>query len=161
MARAEMSHAGVRGEAQTATQSGDLIDDLSFLLARANALSLAAGTAALAPHGLRVRSYSVLALASGPTRPSQRDLAETLRLDPSQIVALVDRLEARGVVAREADPDDRRTNVVVATKQGRDLLAAASLSARAAERELHDELSTKDRALLTDLLRRLAFPTQG
>ncbi|MDQ2698388.1 MAG: MarR family transcriptional regulator, partial [Actinomycetota bacterium] len=40
-----------------------LNDDVSFLLARANALSLAAGNAALAVYGLRVRSYSVLALA--------------------------------------------------------------------------------------------------
>ena len=37
--------------------------DLSFLLARSNALSLAAGNEALRPFGLRVRSYPVLALA--------------------------------------------------------------------------------------------------
>ena len=74
-------------------------DDLSFLLARANALSLAAGNAALAQHGLRARSYSVLALAAGDARPSQRELAELLRLDPSQVVALVDDLQRRGLVA--------------------------------------------------------------
>lgn len=137
----------------------DLQDDLSFLLARANALSLAAGNVALSPHDLRVRSYSVLALAAGSGRPSQRELAEFLRLDPSQVVALVDDLQARGLVAREPDPRDRRANVVVATAQGRALHAAASESARAAERELHSDLSDIERDQLADLLRRLAFPS--
>ncbi|HET8896691.1 MAG TPA: MarR family transcriptional regulator, partial [Protaetiibacter sp.] len=99
----------------------ELTDDLNFLLARANALSLAASNAALARHGLRVRSYSVLALAVDDTRPSQRDLAAFLSLDPSQVVALVDDLQGRGLVRRETDPADRRTNVVVATAEGRAL----------------------------------------
>ena len=97
----------------------ELFEDLSFLLARANAFSLAAGNAALSEYGLRVRSYSVLALAAGTSRPSQRELAEMLRLDPSQVVALVDELQSRGLVVRQPDPADRRANVVVATDLGR------------------------------------------
>lgn len=138
--------------------SDDLRDDLSFLLARANALSLSAGNAALAEHGLRVRSYSVLALAAGGARPSQRELAEFLRLDPSQVVALVDDLQSRSLVTREPDPRDRRANVVVATAQGRELHAAAAESARKAEQHLHEGLSAVERNQLGDLLRRLAFP---
>ncbi|HEX5730780.1 MarR family winged helix-turn-helix transcriptional regulator [Microbacterium sp.] len=135
-----------------------LTDDLSFLLARANALSLAAGNAALAQQGLRVRSYSVLALAVDDTRPSQRDLATFLRLDPSQVVALVDDLQGRGLVRREADPADRRTNVVVATAEGRALFAAAQRAARQAERALHDVITPEQRRTLGELLRLLAFP---
>jgi len=139
----------------------ELFDDLSFLLARANALSLAAGNAALSGHGLRVRSYSVLSLAAGATRPSQRELAELLRLDPSQVVALVDDLQARGLVVREPDPSDRRANVVVATDLGRTVHAQAAADARAAESALHDDLSAADRVTLTELLRRMAFPSRG
>src|SRR5690606_31144169 len=95
-----------------------LVDQTSFLLARANARSLALGNAALVGLGLRVRSYSVLALVGGDERPSQRELATFLSLDPSQVVALVDDLEARGLVERVADPRDRRANVVRATPQG-------------------------------------------
>jgi DNA-binding MarR family transcriptional regulator len=135
-----------------------LEDDLSFLLARANALSLAAGNAAMAVHGLKVRSYSVLALAASDVRPSQRELAEFLRLDPSQVVALVDELQARGLVIREADPADRRANVVTATESGRAVFARAEVSARAAEAELHSSLSSTDRERLTALLRAIAFP---
>ena len=140
------------------TVGAALEDDLSFLLARANALSLAAGNAAMAAHGLKVRSYSVLALAAGEVRPSQRELAEFLRLDPSQVVALVDELQARGLVIREADPADRRANAVTATEEGRAVFARAESSARAAEEALHSSLSPADRERLTALLRAIAFP---
>jgi DNA-binding MarR family transcriptional regulator len=146
-----------RGDAPAPTE---LVDDLSFLLARANALSLAAGNAALSEYGLRVRSYSVLALAAGTSRPSQRELAELLRLDPSQVVALVDELQVRGLVVRQPDPADRRANVVVATDRGRVVHREASAAARAAETALHDDLTDADRTQLTALLKRMAFPSR-
>lgn len=139
-------------------RASPLGDDLSFLLARANALSLAAGNAALGEHGLRVRSYSILALVAGDARPSQRELAEFLRLDPSQVVALVDDLQTRGFVKREPDPNDRRANVVVATDDGRAHFAEAQVSARSAELELHSNLTAQQRDQLGELLRAIAFP---
>ena len=136
-----------------------LTEDASFLLARANALALAAGNEALAEHGLKVRSYAVLALAVEETRPSQRELAEFLRLDPSQVVSLVDDLQRRGLVAREPDPTDRRANVVVATEAGRALHERAREAAQSAQRRLHAALSAAQRAQLAELLRLLAFPS--
>lgn len=139
-------------------RSSALTDDLSFLLARANAIALAAGNAALSTHGLKARSYSVLVLSAGEARPSQRELAEFLRLDPSQVVALVDDLQSRGLVERRPDPADRRANVVVATDAGRDLATAARETARSAEERVHAQLSSEDRETLGVLLRALAFP---
>lgn len=144
------------GETRTALP---LTNDTAFLLARANANSLAATHAALADHGLRVRSYSVLALAAADDRYSQRDIADILRLDPSQVVALVDDLQRRGLVAREPDPGDRRAKVVVATDEGHRVYAAAADAAREAERKLLAPLDDDERMLLRDLLLRLAFPS--
>jgi DNA-binding MarR family transcriptional regulator len=135
-----------------------LADDPIFLLARASALAIAAGNASLAEHGLKARSYAVLALAASGARPTQRELAEFLRLDPSQVVALVDGLQVRGFVLREPDPSDRRANVVVITDEGREMFARAQISAQAAEQQLHGRLSDENRALVMDLLRELAFP---
>ncbi|WP_125133093.1 MarR family winged helix-turn-helix transcriptional regulator [Microbacterium sp. 10M-3C3] len=140
------------------TAAPSLVDDVSFLLARANALALAAGNAALAEHGLKARSYSVLVLSLAADAPTQRDLAEFLRLDPSQVVALVDGLETRGLVERRADPSDRRVKVVVATPAGRALAARAHVSAGEAEERAHAALSADERETLRDLLRRVAFP---
>lgn len=155
-----LSESSRGGSNTAATRPGPspLDDDVSFLLARANALSLGAGNAALAPFGLRVRSYSVLALSVGDARPSQRELAEYLRLDPSQVVALVDDLQRRGYVRRETDPSDRRANVLVATPDGEACFAQARVAVRDAEQRLHAGLRDTDRARLSELLRQLAFP---
>lgn len=134
-----------------------LSDDTSFLLARANAISLSASNTALDPHGLKVRSYAVLALAAGSEHLSQRDLASYLRLDPSQVVALVDGLQARGLVERRTDPSDRRTNAVVATAAGTALVGRAQASLHAAEDDLFRTLDEDERRALTALLRRIAF----
>nr|MDT0661991.1 MarR family winged helix-turn-helix transcriptional regulator [Micromonospora sp. DSM 115978] len=133
--------------------------DLSFLLARANALTLAAANAALAEHGLKARSYSVLALAADDVRPTQRELADFLRLDPSQVVALVDDLEKRRLVERRPDPADRRANVLVATEAGRALFARARESAHAVELGLLAAVTSGDHERLAQLLRLLAFPS--
>ncbi|GAB3167396.1 hypothetical protein GCM10027059_28200 [Myceligenerans halotolerans] len=135
-----------------------LTSNTAFLLARANANSLASAHAALADLGLRVRSYSVLALAATDERHSQRGIADLLRLDPSQVVALVDDLQRRGLVTREPDPRDRRAKVVAATDEGRRIHTAALAAAGEAERELLAPLGEAERQVLRDLLRRLAFP---
>lgn len=139
--------------------AGDaLIDDVSFLLARASALANAAGNAALAEFGLKVRSYAVLELAGGGGDTSQREIAAFLRLDPSQVVALVDDLQRAELVAREPDPRDRRANVIVATPLGLQTLAKAREAVHSATRTLHSALDDSEHALLADLLRRAAFP---
>lgn len=130
--------------------------DLSFLLARANAVSLASVTGALAELGLKVRSYSVLAVAANGVRPSQRELSEFLRLDPSQIVALVDDLEARKLVRRVTDPSDRRSKVVVVTAEGLRTFERAREVAIDAEHDLFEGFTADEREQLRDLLRTLA-----
>lgn len=143
--------------ARTGLAASVLGDDLSFLLARANALSLSAGNAALAAHDLKARSYAVLVAACATPPPSQRELADFLRLDPSQVVALIDQLEQRGLVERRADPHDRRANAVVATAAGEELARDAQQTARRAEEVVHGDLDADERRTLMALLRRLAF----
>ena len=58
-----------------------------ILLAKVHAAGSVLNNKALAEFGLRERSYSVLRLASSRLDPTQRELAEFLSLDPSQIVA--------------------------------------------------------------------------
>ena len=149
------------GAETAATPAADLFDDLSFLLARANALSLAAGNAALGAYGLRVRSYSVLALAAGGRRPSQRELAELLRLDPSQVVALVDDLQARGPRHPRARP--RRPAGERRHGDGRGSGAVRAGDGRGRRRpggRLRRSLA-EERGQLATLLRRIAIPARG
>jgi DNA-binding MarR family transcriptional regulator len=50
---------------------------------------------------------------------SMRALAQCLHVDPSAITGLVDRLEAKGLVERRPDPDDRRVKALVLTPRGK------------------------------------------
>ena len=136
--------------------SQPLADDLGFLLSRASGQIVRATNAALAEHGLRVRQYSVLALACETADGrSQRDLANLLTLDPSQVVLLVDELTAAGLVERQAPEVDRRTRLVVATAQGRRVREAAGRDADAAVETPLSLLGAAERERLRDMLTRI------
>jgi DNA-binding MarR family transcriptional regulator len=131
-------------------------DDLGFLMSRASGVVVRATNAALAEHGLRVRPYSVLALASeAPDGLSQRELATVLGLDPSQVVLLVDELVDAGLIERRPSPTDRRTKLVVATTAGRRLRETAGHAADAALEGPLALLGEAERDRLRDMLTRV------
>jgi DNA-binding MarR family transcriptional regulator len=134
----------------------ELTDDLGFLLSRASGLLIQATNAALADQGLRVRSYSVLVLACDTADGmSQRDLAARLGLDPSQVVAIVDELEAAGLVERRPSPADRRTRLVAATRKGRRVRRVAAARAAAGQHDTVGLLDEAEQATLRVLLLRM------
>lgn len=135
----------------------ELADDPGFLLTRAGSVSRGVVTRRLAELDLRVRHYSVLTLACSGQAPSQRELAQFLNLDPGQIVALVDPLEARGLVERQVDPHDRRNKLIVATAPGRALQQKARAIIAEANADTLGALSARERDTLQTLLRKIAF----
>lgn len=127
-------------------------NDVGFLLAKLHAAGSVLNNAALAEFGLKERSYSVLALACGDLGPTQRELADFLSLDPSQIVALIDELEQRGLVERKPGVSDRRQKLVAATAEGHKVHAAAQQAARAAESRHLSMLTAREVASLRSIL---------
>jgi DNA-binding MarR family transcriptional regulator len=85
---------------------------------------------------------------------SMRELAERLYLDPSNLTALVDRLEELGLVERRADADDRRVKRLVITPKGA-RLADEIIGAVFDKTALFDVLGKREQAQLLDLLTRL------
>lgn len=137
--------------------SADVADEVEFLLARARTIGIIRANAALAAFGLKVRHYVVLSLAGSDLQPSQRELAEFVQLDPSQIVATIDVLESKGLVERAPSRADRRIKVLNATAAGLHLLEQARAQVLAAEHDSLGALSADERDLLRDLLRRIAL----
>jgi DNA-binding MarR family transcriptional regulator len=137
--------------------SSAVADEIEFLAARARALGSARANAMLAPLGLRVRQYAVLALAASGFEPSQRELAQFLSLDASQIVSIVDQLEQRALLIRQPDSRDRRSNAIVATAIGRELAGRAGAAVKIAEDRSLALLSTEQRETLRELLQIIAF----
>jgi DNA-binding MarR family transcriptional regulator len=141
------------------TDMAALREDLGFLLTRASGLVVRATNAALADLGLRVRQYSVLVLADDAEAGiSQRDLAEVLGLDPSQVVALVDELAAAGLVERRPSPTDRRAKLVAATAQGVRLRRRADAAAAVGVQRQIGSLTAGEQQTLRELLGRVVGP---
>ena len=93
------------------------------------------------------------ALADGV--PSQRELADRLRVSGPVVVEIVDALEARGMVERRRDPLDRRSNALVVTAAGRHALALARDELDAVTVELVAPIGPEGDAELRALLRKL------
>ena len=85
---------------------------------------------------------------------SMRELAERLKSDPSNVTGLVDRLEARGLVERRADPKDRRIKGLALTSAGARMRERLFTRLYAAPRSVA-ELSERDQRLLKDVLERI------
>jgi MarR family transcriptional regulator for hemolysin len=59
-------------------------------------------------HGMTRAQWVILARLSKQPGLSQNEMAALCEVEPITVARLVDRLEARGLVERRADPDDRR-----------------------------------------------------
>lgn len=145
--------------ATRSSRYGHLGEDPVFLLIRAGAIGRTRGNAALEELGLRTREYSVLCIAL-TQEPTQKELADLLVLNPSQVVALVDGLEERGLVRRVASPHDRRAKIVSVTNAGRRTHTRAQALLDAQNEELLAPLSAQERETLLRVLPHLAFPLE-
>ncbi|MDH6125290.1 MarR family transcriptional regulator [Kitasatospora sp. GP82] len=108
---------------------------------------------AAAARSLTGAQAKVLALLRRGPMP-MRHIAQTLSCEPSNITGIVDRLENRGFVTRQADPQDRRVKLVAATDSGQDASEELRESLNFA-REPLAALDEEERAQLRDLLRRM------
>lgn len=139
----------------------DLDFDPMGLFARSNrfvVLAMRKLDAALAAHGLSVGEFDVLSAlrrAGEPFALKPSGLADRLMLTRAGITARVDRLEASGLVVRQRDPNDRRSEPIVLTEAGRRTVDLAVESVLAAESELFGEFTLSERRKLDRLLRRL------
>jgi DNA-binding MarR family transcriptional regulator len=118
-------------------------------------------TSVAAEFGLRAKgdydTLAVLVRAGGGVTPSE--LAAKLRVTPAGMTSRLDRLESLGLVARVANPADRRSTSVGATAAGRSVVDAALTRIVATDEELlaslprssWGPLATQLEAILTGL----------
>jgi DNA-binding MarR family transcriptional regulator len=86
---------------------------------------------------------------------SQQTLGEMLGKDRTSIVAVVDELEAEGLVERRRNPADRRAYALEVTQRGADWLERARPVLLRAEDQLLAELEPEERRRLIELLQRV------
>jgi DNA-binding MarR family transcriptional regulator len=110
---------------------------------------------ALAAMEIRTHEFAVLNHLSESGPLSQQELGRALRINPSNLVGLLDQLEGDGLLVRVRDPHDRRRHLVTLTAIGRRRLMRAWEAAEAAEVDLLSPLSDQEREELRSMLERL------
>jgi len=100
---------------------------------------------------------SALRRAGEPFRLTPKQLLQQTLVSSGTMTNRIDRLVARRLVRREADPDDRRSILVVLTGDGRTRVDAAITRLVDAEAMLLARLSRTDRDRLAALLRKLSL----
>jgi DNA-binding MarR family transcriptional regulator len=150
-----MSHLEELGLERCSVESQGVNDRLALLVYRAGIEVLARGEAALEEElGIGGRDYSTLAILVTDQPESQQELARLIGKAPPVMVAALDELEERGLVARRRSTRDRRRTVVEVTDAGREMLAKADAIADRLMEEIFGALTADERAGLHDTLRR-------
>ncbi|MDN5794751.1 MAG: MarR family transcriptional regulator [Intrasporangium sp.] len=125
-------------------------------LMRAHQIALSRVEATLKPLGVTFARYEVLMLLLFSQRGSlpMKLIASRLQVHPTSVTNAVDRLEAAGLVARTAHPDDRRALIVTLTPSGR-AVAAKATAALNSEVFVQPGLDEQDVRELVEVLGRM------
>ena len=136
----------------------ELTTDLpaSVLIARVARLVRSRLDSALDPSALRQRQLVALSYLRdhGPAR--QQALAQSLCMDASSLVCLLNDLEDRDLIARRRDREDRRRGILELTEHGRQALAEIDAVLAEIDAEILADLDQSERADLRALLGRLS-----
>jgi DNA-binding MarR family transcriptional regulator len=111
-----------------------------------------------AGHGLEPGDFDVLGTlrrGGAPYRISAGDLGRALMITSGSVTNRVDGLEARELIRRIDDPDDRRGVLIELTSKGLRLVDAALERHVETEGRLVEALTAAQQTQLADLLRRL------
>ncbi|MBO6901079.1 MAG: MarR family transcriptional regulator [Rhizobiaceae bacterium] len=96
------------------------------------------------------RTLAHIARAEGER---QTVLAERLNVEAMTLSAMIDRLEARGLVKRKRDPADRRAKCISLTPQADDVLLRVTALAREISEQASRDIDKADWAVASEVLR--------
>jgi DNA-binding MarR family transcriptional regulator len=134
---------------QTARHSGALLDHLARRMRLRS-------EAVLAPLGLRPRHLVALTVLRDGGGTTQQALAATLEMDGTNIVGLLNDLEAKNLIERRRSPEDRRRHTVELTEAGEAQLSNVESALSSAEDEVLGALDETQRHTLHNLLKKAA-----
>lgn len=109
----------------------------------------------LEPLGLRTMTFSALSVIAENPNLTQSQLAQTLRIERSGVVVLVDELEKKDLISRNRVEGDRRSYALHTTPEGEALLHKTIRLVHAHENRMFSDLSMDERDTLRGLLDRI------
>lgn len=107
---------------------------------------------AIRPFHLTVIQFDTLTVLSQSDGQRMGELCNRLLTDNSKMTRVIDALEGRGLARREADPTDRRAQVVFLTEAGSVLREEVTAVHQTYLQTQFDQLSTAQKEQLASLL---------
>ncbi|WBS05795.1 MarR family transcriptional regulator [Pseudoduganella sp. SL102] len=104
---------------------------------------------------LRAVDFAVLSLLNANPNITQKRLSKAVNVSPPNLAILLDRLETRGLLVRQRNPLDKRSQTLVLTAEGSKLCAKAEKTVTELERKATSMLSDAERAQLVGLLQKV------
>ena len=113
------------------------------------------------PLDLKVVEFSILMLVAANPQVNQKRLGTALDISPPNMAVTIDRMVERGWVERVRSTQDRRAQQIHLTAKGTDLVQRAEKIASTMEQASLRVLSPAERALLIELLMKVAGGKPG
>lgn len=110
----------------------------------------------LGPLKLKAVEFSVLVLVDTNAEVNQKQLGQALDVSPPNLAVTLDRMVEQGWIRRERSERDRRAQLIRLTPIGQALVTRARKIAQTMENDALKMLSPAEKALLIELLQRVA-----
>ncbi len=137
-----MSAAPVTPRDSEPAEAGDRLDfgplagRLGYALRRAQIAVFRDFFEAFQPFAIKPAQYSILTLIELNPGRKQTEVCDALGIKRTNFVAMIDALEARGLVRRHESPSDRRSHALMLTPAGLELMPKLHATSEAHERRL-------------------------
>jgi DNA-binding MarR family transcriptional regulator len=109
----------------------------------------------MAKYDLRPVDFTVLSLLKANPNLSQKRLSAAVHVSPPNLATLLDRLASRGLLERQRNPLDKRSQMLVLTSEGMRLCGKAEKTVEELEASASSELTDGERAELIRLLQKI------
>jgi DNA-binding MarR family transcriptional regulator len=134
---------------------------VGYAATRASVVLKKSFTKHLGPLRLKAVEFSILVLVASNARVNQKQLGLALDVSAPNMAITLDRMVERGWVERVRSTQDRRAQLIHLTPAGRLLVQKAEKIAATMEHEATQVLSEAERALLIELLEKVARTRQA
>jgi DNA-binding MarR family transcriptional regulator len=139
------------------SELGDYVleEQVGHLIRRAHQRASAIFAEIVTEHRLTPTQFAALVKIHEEGSASQNQLGRLTAMDPATMQGVVGRLMARGLVARQPDPSDRRRTLLTLTDEGEALVGATIGLGRRITQETLAPLNKREQNTFLRLLKRL------
>lgn len=112
-------------------------------------------------HGLNLTEFAVLELLYHKGAQPIQVIGKKVLLASSSITYVIDQLEKKGFLKRQACPKDRRVTHATLTEEGEELIARIFPEHRRAIAQMFTPLSTEEKRIAIEWMKEIGFHTEN